>query len=84
MNRDDAQRTLERQCLIESLMDAVQARTEHDKARDEFTAGGGYSWGYHGHQYVERMEKAANDFGERLDAYVEWCIIHPCKKSTPS
>lgn len=69
--RDNAQRTLDRECLIEALMDAVKARTEHDTAREEFVARGGYSWGYHGRHYVQRMEESANAFGERLDAYIE-------------
>lgn len=60
--------TLEIECLVQSLENVVAAKQEHDKAREEYT---GYSWGYHGHSYVKRMEDAADDFQKRLDEYIE-------------
>lgn len=60
--------TLEIECLVESLQRAIEARAEHDKARDSYD---GYSWGYFGHGYIKAMQDAADDFGNRLAAFID-------------
>lgn len=64
--------TQEIECLIESLMRAVKSRMEHDKKRDNYD---GYSWGWHGRDLVERMEKDAEQFAEHLDSYINKRIL---------
>lgn len=64
--------TQEIECLIESMMRAVKSRMEHDKARDKYD---GYSWGWHGRDSVERMERDAAQFAQHLDAYIDKRVI---------
>lgn len=59
--------TLEIECLGQALENYMSAKTAHDKARDSYE---GYSWGYHGHSFVQAMEDAAEDFQNRLDKYI--------------
>lgn len=59
------------QCLIQSLQNAVEAKSEHDKAREEFSSSGGYSWGYHGRSYIQAVEDTSRDFGERLEQLID-------------
>ena len=66
--------TLAIECLVQSLQNVIEAKTEHDKARDDYAESGGYSWGYYGEDYVRRMENAARDFEERLESYIEQAI----------
>lgn len=68
--------TLEIECLVQAFQNAVEAKVEHDKARDEYT---GYSWGYHGHSYVQAMENAADDLGKRLDELIEKRVLAAVK-----
>lgn len=56
------------ECLIQSLSNYLEAKLEHDSARDKYE---GHSWDYHGHRYVEAKETAAHDFGKRLAEYVD-------------
>ena len=60
--------TLDIECLVQAFQNAVKAKSEHDKARDEY---GGYSWGYYGRNYVVAMEDAAEELQKRLDDYIE-------------
>jgi hypothetical protein len=60
--------TIEVECLIQSLQNAMEAKMEHDKAYDSFN---GYSWGYHGRLFIEAKENAADEFGKRLDTLIE-------------
>lgn len=60
--------TLKTECLVQALENVVEAKQEHDKARDEYDSP---SWGYYGHHFVKRMEDAAEDFEKRLDDYIE-------------
>ena len=60
--------TLEMECLIQALQNAVAAKIEHDTARAAYD---GYSWGYHGRSLVEAMENAAQELSERLDTLIE-------------
>ena len=64
--------TQEIECLIESMLRAVKSRMAHDKARDKYD---GYSWGGHGRDLVERMEKDAEQFAQHLDAYIDKRVI---------
>ena len=48
--------TLTIEGLVQSLQNVIEAKAAHDEARDEWD---GYSWGYHGQAYVNRMENAA-------------------------
>lgn len=63
--------TLAIECLVQSLQNVIEAKTAHDKARDDYD---GYSWGYHGQSYVNSMENAARDFEERLENYIDQAI----------
>lgn len=69
--------TLDVECLIQSLTSYLDAKTAHDKARDEYQ---GYSWGYHGHNYVVACEETAADFAKRLDALIEAKLIEQLEK----
>lgn len=60
--------TLEVECLIQALQNVLEAKAEHDKARDAYE---GYSWGYYGRSFVEDVEVAADEFGKRLAALIE-------------
>lgn len=56
------------QAIVQAMQDYADARAEHEKARNEYE---GYSWGYHGSGYINAMDRAAVEFGNRLDAYVD-------------
>lgn len=66
--------TLTAQCLLESATNYFEAKREHDKARDEYIEGGGYSWGYFGHSYVMKMESAAEDFKSTFEKLVKQAL----------
>ena len=70
--------TLPIRCLVEALQDVIEAEHEEREARDRYTEGGGYSWGYHGQSYIEAREKAAEAFGKRLDEYIDARIYQRC------
>lgn len=63
--------TLDIRCLVEALTTMIQAEAEERKARDEYIEGGGTSWGYFGQRLIEAREKAAEQFGERLNEYID-------------
>jgi len=63
--------TLTIECLVQSLQNLIEAKTEHDTARDKYE---GYSWEYHGRHHVDAKAKAAADFEERLESYIELAI----------
>lgn len=63
--------TLTIECLIERLTNYLDAKNHHDTVRDEFVAKGGYSWGYHGHSLIERMNQEAKNFADALDSYID-------------
>lgn len=71
--------TLEIECLGQALENYMDAKRRHDKARDEYE---GYSWGYHGHHYVQEMENAAEDFQKRLDKYIDDKVAQAIRKAT--
>lgn len=56
------------QALVQSLTDYLDAKAEHDKARDGYQ---GYSWGYYGAGHINRMNTAAREVGAQLDRYVD-------------
>lgn len=58
--------TLSIEVLIQSLSEYMEARQEHDRARDEYSEAGGHSWGYHGYSYVKAYEGAAERFKNDL------------------
>lgn len=60
--------SLEIECLIQALQNAVEAKVTHDRERDSYDD---YSWGYYGRGYVDDMEKAADEFGNRLNALID-------------
>lgn len=64
--------TIDIECLVQALQNVISAKNEHDKARDNYD---GYSWGYYGWSYVQRMESAADEFGKRLDQLIEKKVI---------
>ena len=55
--------------LLKSLEHYLEAKREHDEARAKGDPG--YSWEYHGRPYIERMNRAAEDFGRRLEDYID-------------
>ena len=59
---------MDMQCLLQAMENYVNAKRKHDRARDNYT---GYSWGYHGSDYINAMNEAAVDYGEYLDRYIE-------------
>ena len=63
--------TLSAECLVQSLQNVIDAKTEHDNERDSYD---GYSWGYHGHLLIEQMRRAAREFEERLEEYIDQAI----------
>ena len=63
--------TLTIECLVQSLQNIIEAKTEHDKARDNYD---GYSWDYHGYEYSKQMQIAARDFEDRLENYLNQII----------
>lgn len=56
------------QCIVQAMEQYASAKREHDRAYEAYQ---GYSWGYHGAGYIDRMNEAAAEFGKHLDAYVE-------------
>ena len=64
--------TLEIECVVQALQNYLEAKQAHDEARNQYD---GYSWGYYGRHYVERMEEHADDFGARLNALIESRVV---------
>ena len=60
--------TLDIEMLVQSLQAVIDKRKEHDEARHSYE---GHSWGYYGRHYVEAAERAAKDFGDRLEALID-------------
>jgi hypothetical protein len=63
--------TLDVECLIQSLGEYIEARNQHEKEYNEYD---GMSWGYHGggeYGPIARLERCAEDFASRLNAYVD-------------
>ena len=50
---------------MKEWFDAVAA---HEKALGEFN---GYSWGYHGYEYIQRMVRAQEEFEKALNAIID-------------
>jgi hypothetical protein len=69
--------TLEIECVVQALENYLDAKRTHDQARDRYE---GYSWGYFGRDYVDRMESNAEDFGNRLNALIESRVLLELKK----
>jgi len=63
--------TLELECLIEALTAYVDAKKDHDQARNRHAENGGYSWGHYGQSEIERVERCAGDLGQRLNALID-------------
>jgi len=63
--------TIEIEALVYSLSQLICAQQEHDNARDEYIESGGYSWGYYGRDYVNRIESCAKEFGARLNKIID-------------
>lgn len=58
--------TLKSECVLDAIEQYMDAKLAHDKARDAHEEEGGYSWGYHGHNYIRRKEEAAEAFDKAL------------------
>ena len=58
---------LDIQCLFQAFANYAQRKQEHDVAYEKYT---GYSWGYVGSNYINRMNEAATEAGEYLDKYI--------------
>lgn len=56
------------QVLFDAMEKYSDAKAEHDKARDEYD---GYSWGWYGADYVDRMESASLKVKELLNKYID-------------
>lgn len=59
------------ECLLESMADYVTAKQERDRARDSYE---GYSWGYFGSDYENRVAKKAAEVEDRLADVIEAII----------
>lgn len=60
--------TLEIECLVQSLFSAVAASKTEAEKRDEHQ---GYSWDYWGSSYIQDKNDAMEDFGKRLESYID-------------
>ena len=54
--------------LVDALTDYIESAAEEKAAREKYD---GYEWGYHGYSLIAAKRKAADAFGERLNAYVD-------------
>lgn len=56
------------ECLVQALHEAVNAYMAEKKARDAYD---GYSWDYFGRSLISERERAAEEFGTRLEQYID-------------
>ena len=60
--------TQQMECLVQAMHEAMDAYLTEKKARDEYA---GCSWDYFGRSLIEAREWAAEEFGKRLEAYID-------------
>lgn len=60
--------TLKIECLAYALDEYLSAAREEAEARERY---GGPSWGYFGASFIEAKERAAEEFGNQLDSYID-------------
>lgn len=60
--------TLTVRCLVEAFQEAAEAERQEKEARENYD---GYSWGYHGHRFIERRERAAEKLQRIFDEYID-------------
>lgn len=53
--------------LVQSLGELMRAEAEEMREREQYV---GYSWDYHGQEYIRRRERAAEQFIQLLDEYL--------------
>ena len=70
--------TLEIECLVQSLQNAIDTRVVEVKARDAYD---GCSWDYFGAEYIKASEDAMEDFQKRLDKYIESRVAQAVAKA---
>jgi len=63
--------TLNIECLMQAINEYADAKSERDKARDEYD---GYSWGYHGSHFEDSVAKKAAEVKNQLRATVREMI----------
>lgn len=59
--------TLRIECLLEAIQNYSVASGEERKARESYD---GYSWGYHGHRFIEAKERAAEEVDKHLNEII--------------
>ena len=57
--------------VMAAMADYAEASAEERKARAEYA---GYSWGYHGYNYIEAVNKAKERAQEALEDYIRRCV----------
>lgn len=75
--------TITVECVVQALQNMNEAKAVHDRERDSYIRGGGYSWGYHGHHYVRAMEEAAVEFQKILNEYIDARIMLKLEQMNP-
>ena len=66
------------QVLLDAFAEYAEAKREHDRERESYQ---GYSWGYHGHSYVENMENRARECMMKLNEYIDSRVKAVIKES---
>ncbi len=62
-----------------ALANLNEKRKEHD---DAFANSSGYSWGYHGAEYIYALSKAERDLKEALDSHIDERVRAILKEKT--
>jgi hypothetical protein len=62
--------TLQIEGLAEALSRYIEAAQNEREARQKFTEGGGYSWGYYGDDFIRRKTEAAIGLEDALVAII--------------
>lgn len=71
--------------LIEALTDALNKKSKHDTALEQYAESGGYEWGHHGYWERRGMDEAFQHFGDKLERYIDQRIDQKLKeKSDPN
>lgn len=81
--------TLGIECLMQAMANHAEAVADEREARSRYT---GYSWGYHGREYIQRVEDAAAEVEKRLNEYIDArvdarlaeSVVHPATNTQKS
>lgn len=57
--------------LVNSLEHYLEAKREHDEARQKYGDNGGYSWEWYGRAWIEQCNKAKAEFGKELADFID-------------